>query len=88
MNIRCYDNGGKTADRYTVIYMDCLTGTCEKGQEEYDAIGMNEYPFHPQGIGQHCTAMPGNHLGKRIPFEQLPADCQKVVKQDLAEISI
>jgi len=79
MNIRCYDNG-KTFDRYTVVYMDCP----EKQYKTYMCVGMSEHPFNPQGFGQHGSAMVGRHLGKRIKFEELPVDCQKLVKQDLA----
>ncbi len=32
-------------------------------------------------IGKSC------HLGKRIPFEELPPDCQKLVQQDLAAMA-
>lgn len=79
-NVRAYDNGGRSFDRYTVVYMD---------QPEraglYAARGMSEHPFHPQGFGQYCTAMPGRHLGKRITLDQLPPDCQRLVKQDLED---
>jgi hypothetical protein len=78
MNIRCYDNGGETIDRFTVVYLDE-----PEGPGLYGARGMNEWPFHPQGIGMYCTAAPGRHLGKRIAFERLPADCQRLVLQDL-----
>lgn len=78
MNIRCYDNGGKTTDRYCVIYMDQ-----PEGGKCFMSVCMNSEPFHPQGIGQHGAAMPGRHLGKRIKFEELPEDCQKLVRQDL-----
>lgn len=78
-NLKIYDNGGETLDRYTAVYMD---------QPEYQpgtfyARGMSENPFHPQGFGQGCIAMPGRHLGKKIKFEQLPKDCQKLILQDL-----
>ena len=78
--IRCYDNGGKTCDRYTVVYMD------QQHPQEgvFESVGMNGAPFHPQGFGQHGGAMPGKHLGRRVPFESLPADCQKLVRQDLS----
>jgi len=79
MNIRCYDNGGKTADRYTVIYMN----EPEKAPNTFAARGMSAHPCDPQGIGMMCTAMPGRHLGKRIEFEELPKDCQWLVKADL-----
>jgi hypothetical protein len=76
--IACYDSGGKTADRYTVIYLD----QPERAVNTFAAVAMNAEPFHPQGFGQHTTAMPGRHCGKRIAFASLPADCQKLVIQD------
>lgn len=77
--IRCYDNGDKTYDRYTVVYMDIP----ENPPGCFACVGMNDRPFHPQGFGQHSSAMVGSHLGKRIKFVDLPEDCQKLVKQDL-----
>lgn len=75
---RIYDNNGKTIDRYTAVYMDRpLFDGC------YASAAMSDKPFHPQGIGQHGPSTPGRHLGKRIKFEQLPKDCQKLVLQDL-----
>ena len=78
MKVRCYDNGGKTFDRYTVVFMDLP----EYQPGTYAAVGMSEHPFDPQGFGQHCSAMPGKHLGKRIKLEDLPVDCQKLVEMD------
>jgi hypothetical protein len=77
--IRCYDNGGKTVDRYTVVYMD----EPENKLNTFASVGMNGELFHPQGFGQHSAAMPGKHLGKRVAFATLPEDCQKLVLQDL-----
>ncbi|MBX3018002.1 MAG: hypothetical protein KF767_08940 [Bdellovibrionaceae bacterium] len=79
-NVRIYDNGGKTFDRYTAVYMD---------QPEYQpgtfaARGMSTNPFSPQGFGCSCVASPGRHLGKRIKFEELPPDCQRLVLQDIS----
>lgn len=72
----CYDNGGETADRYTVIY-----------KKEGDYVGMSSEPFHPQGIGQHGEGcQPGEHLGKLIYFGDLPEDCQKLVASDMKEV--
>ncbi len=76
-NVRLYDNGGKTLDRYTAIYMDEV-----ERPGLYSARGMSEQPFSPQGFGCYTSAMPGRHLGKRIKFEELPVDCQKLVLQD------
>ena len=77
--IRCYDNGGRSADRYTAVYLF----SPERAYRSYSAVGMDDRPFHPQGIGMHCAAVPGKHLGKRIRFTDLPIDCQKAVTQDL-----
>lgn len=76
----CYDNGGRSADRYTVVFLDMP----ENGRGLYGCLSMNREPFHPQGIGMHCYAMVGRHLGRRIPFATLPEDCRKAVLQDLA----
>lgn len=76
-NVRIYDNGGRTFDRYTAVYMD----SPEKMPGLYECLGMSANPF--EGFGMHCTASPGRHLGKRIKFEQLPPDCQKAIMQDL-----
>jgi hypothetical protein len=77
--IQCYDNGGETFDRYTVIYL----AYPERQPRTFAARGMSEHPFHPQGFGQCCSAMVGSHLGKRIHFNDLPKDCQQLVLSDL-----
>lgn len=76
--MRIYDNGGKTLDRYTVLYMDD-----PQGDGSFGGRGMNSAPFH--GIGYYITGTPGRHLGKRIKLEDLPEDCQKLIKQDMKE---
>lgn len=78
-NIRIYDNGGRSYDRYTVIYMD----QPETRAGTYNSIGMSEGPFGHLGICQHSPAMPGPHLGKRIRWDELPEACQRAVMQDL-----
>ncbi len=99
--VRCYDNGRKTSDRYTV----CFTGRYRKGcgykRTQFEYVLMSSNPFHPQGFGQHGwsdtqidvnkwgfapTFGRKNHLGKRIHFKDLPADCQKLVLRDYKEI--
>ena len=74
--LRCYDNGGKTCDRYTIISPRWAKAYQER-PGVWEALAANEYPFHPQGFGQHTTAMPGPHLGKRITWAQLPLDVQR-----------
>jgi len=78
-----YDNGGETADRFAVYFKGrgTLNHTSRGTLRAY--LGMSGAPFHPQGFCQHGQGMPGKHNGKRITFEQLPADCQRAVLQDL-----
>ena len=80
LEIRDLNDG--SIDRYTVVY-NCVDHYTPDGKPLYMAVGMNSEPFHPQGFGQHCVAMPGKHLGKKIKFSDLPKDCQRLVKQDL-----
>jgi len=86
-HIRCYDNCGRSFDRYTVVY----TGNY-KGRDGCDYMGMSENPYHPQGFGQHgwnqqvIDYPKYSHLGKKIQFTDLPPDCQDAVIQDYKEI--
>lgn len=83
--IRIYDNGGLTADRYTAVDMLTPHFNAHSGVQTYDAIAFSGKPFHPQGFGQHTSAMPGAHLGRRITLDDLPADARKFVEQFAAE---
>lgn len=85
--IRCYDNGGKTFDRFTVVYMDEPTSCTNHRFGLYAARGMSENPYHPQGFGQYGEARIGKHLGKRISFKALPKECRQAVLQDITEVS-
>jgi hypothetical protein len=88
--IRVFDNGGKTFDRYTVVY----THAHSFGLKGYTVgVGMSENPYHPQGFGQHfeydnARDLKGGTIGacgKRIAFQELPPDCQKLVLSDYKE---
>ena len=82
MNVKLYDNGGKRFDRYTAVYTD----RPDRGHPgSYECRGMSAHPTHPQGYGMYGSAMPGQHLGKRINLSDLPAECQRVVLRDLGE---
>jgi len=89
--IRVYDNGGKTCDRYTVVYTGRYQGYAP-GSKYFLVAGMSGAPFHPQGFFQHseCSGIPDRpkyaHLGKKIKFQDLPADCQKAVLQDYTHL--
>lgn len=84
-NVRLYDNGGKTYDRYTAVYMDEPEENMRGTAKLYAGRGMSENPFHPLGYGLACAVKPGQHLGKRIAFTALPEACQRLVKQDRTE---
>ena len=87
--IKVYDDG-KSGDHYTVVYVNrepwgfTPEYIARTGRDFWPMLGMSAEPFHPQGIVQHCEGMIGPHLGKRIPFASLPADCQQAVHNDLA----
>jgi hypothetical protein len=90
-----YDNGGKSGDRYTVVYTaplwtpDYSKANLRCGLDPYllPARAMCEHPFSPQGIGLFVEARRGRHLGKLIYWKDLPADCQRCVIQDGKEDS-
>ena len=88
---------GGTIDRYTVIFCEPVrrkNGCCFT-PATYGYLAMSAEPFHPQGFGQrgeihgadmeHPPTRYGRvgHLGRRIPFTDLPPDCQRLVIQDL-----
>jgi hypothetical protein len=97
--IRCYDNSGESADRYTCVYTGRYAGKLP-GWCQY--VAMNAMPFHPTyGIGMHgehdrmidvndagfAPAIGGKcHLGRRIAFKDLPEDCQALVVSDYCEL--
>lgn len=92
--IRCYDNGGESADRYTVVF----TGRYRKNTgNEFVYRGMSTHPCHPQGVGQWGSSQAQidankwgfappigrkNHLGTRISFDNLPEDCRRLILRD------
>jgi hypothetical protein len=88
--ISVWDDGEKFADRYTVVYLDDI-GESWEGRANVVYLGMSAAPFHPQGFCQHgemhldavAYKGRGGAFNKRIKFDDLPADCQKAVKNDL-----
>jgi hypothetical protein len=81
---RCYDNGGRTLDRFTVVFDRYSISEHTQCSRFMDSLSMNARPFHPQGFCQHGQAVLGRHLGQRVPFDRLPADCQKAILADCA----
>ena len=86
--IECWDNGGKTADRFTIA----ISGIQEYGDREYTIIlAASANPFHPQGVGQHCAEVltrqhrqgSYRHLGERMKYYDLPDDVKRFVANEL-----
>ena len=83
-----YDNGGKSADRYTVVYTPDEMPVLDSSRTEtwFGYVAMSEAPFWPQGVCTHGALQfrPIRRSGEKcINLNELPADCQKVVAQDL-----
>lgn len=84
--IRCYDNGGKTFDRFTCVF----TGRYS-GRSGCDYLGMSSYPYSPLGFGQHgwnetvIDRPKYSHLGSPIDFKELPNDVQNCILETYEE---
>lgn len=77
----CYDDGGATADRYTIFprgrgWGSFLTNNSVRVRH---ALSLSQYPCHPWGISQWCECAPGRHLGERVSWSSLPANIQRHV---------
>lgn len=82
--LRVYDNNGRSFDRFTIIPPKSATEYREN-PVSWVAIGASVDPFHPQGFGMFCTAMPGHHLGKRIHWDQLPEKVKQFAREAFPE---
>lgn len=84
--IACYDNGGKTADRYTVLFGGKFwtPGFAEhwwkvcREPRMLQHLGMSAYPSDPQGVSMWGEdAMRGPHLGRKVRWLDLPENIRK-----------
>lgn len=73
MDVRVYDNGGRTFDRYTVIFPDG------------DALGIGSTGNVPNGFCMSVEAIEGEHLGRIVPLEAIPERVQAAVRSEWAE---
>ncbi len=82
-----YDHGGKTMDRYTVVFEPFES----YGSTYFPCLYMSDAPFNPQGVCMHGVTEGYRITGgwgtgrKVIPFTDLPPDCQRAVRLDLEE---
>ena len=83
--LRMYDNGGRSADRFTLIPPRWAAAQYREPSGLWLCFGCNSEPFHPQGIGMYDSAAPGQHLGRRIGWDALPPDVQRAARQSFPE---
>lgn len=87
--IRCYDNRGRSLDRYTVVFHGRYQ---HRTNGSFVYLTMSGKPSHPQGLCSYDEAsVPidrplSGHLGRRISFYRLPIDARRVVLLDYAEL--
>lgn len=85
------DNKGQSADRYTVIYAEPISGTTYANMWlGYRA--MSENPFHPQGVGMYgefqaheCAAYRYRCKHQYTTWSSLPEKVKECVRMDLSE---
>ncbi len=78
--IACYDNGGKTADRYGVLFGGSLwepdyakaNAECGRNPRLVPSLFMSGRPTHPQGVSIWGDALRGPHLGQKVAWLGLP----------------
>jgi hypothetical protein len=78
--IACYDNRGKTADRYTVLFGGSMwtpdharqLAECGMDTRLLNSLSMSDNPTHPQGVSQYDYALRGSHLGRKVRWNDLP----------------
>ena len=84
-DFRCFDNGGKTADRYTIMPGRQHWRTHRDDRtKRWVAFGASENPFHPQGFGQSCEIdgwQDYRYLGKKVPLSSLPEPVIRLARQ-------
>ena len=91
--VRCYDNGGKTVDRFTVVFTgNYRRSTGGRLPTVCHYVTANSAPFNPQGFYQHgentspIDYPTHSHLGRKVSFTDLPNDLQRAVIEDYRAI--
>lgn len=78
--VSVYDNGGKTADRYTVVVGEMVNGN---NVDRFEIL-LSEDALSPQGV--NMIGDTGTGGGEPIEFEDLPEQVQKAVNRRLQEL--
>lgn len=81
--VRVWDNGGKTADRYTVVIYRTVRGATFS-----DVYGIGEDPNSPQGFNQFSHSgsgrisydSPDPLMGLRVKVQDLPKEVIKAIE--------
>jgi hypothetical protein len=84
--LRIWDCGSKVLDRYTILPPRWAKDYQERSGL-WSGVGASDNPFCPQGFGMWVTAMPGNHLGKRIHWDDLPSAVQALANEAFPEFT-
>lgn len=74
----CFDNKGKTADRYTILFGGSLLEPQLLKDRKVQYLGLSAYPSHPQGIsmwGEIEASFRPAH--QRIRWLDLPENVRK-----------
>lgn len=90
IGVRCYDYGEDQLDRYTVVFTGRYRHLTAR---EQCYRSMSSCPCHPQGVGMWGSASRDidypsyKHLGKKVSFDTLPEECQRVVMCDVFDLA-
>lgn len=69
-----WDNGGKTIDRYTIVFM-----TREKYNQYQPTLSFSKHPEHAIGFSMWGQGVGGPHLGRQIEWTDLDIDLREHV---------
>lgn len=76
--IGVYDNGGRTADRYTVVFDE--RHRTDEGISHL-CLALSKDCNMPNGVCMTAYTEPGSYLGKKIKFSDLPETVQNCVRR-------
>jgi hypothetical protein len=94
-NLRIYDNGGETLDRYTIVDMepsamvgriDRKTGIC-KNLGYYHTVNASETGAGVYMHDELHRSNIGRHLGKRVAFETLDSGLQRMLRSEFDHLN-